>query len=86
VTAVGKEGLILNEVRLRSTMTLGYFLELLCEEDHFTSSNEGDHMINEFSSEYFELMKIPIANYLFFVYLESEKVSEEFIKNKRKIF
>ena len=40
-------------------------------------------MINEFSSEYFELMKIPIANYLFFVYLESEKVSEEFIKNKQ---
>jgi len=82
VTALGKEGLILNEVRLRSTMELGYFLELLCQEDHLTSSNEGDHMINEFSSEYFELMKIPIANYLFFVYLESEKVSEEFIKNK----
>lgn len=50
--------------------------------DKFTSANEGDKRINEFEPENFELLKIPIVNYLFYVYLESEKVAEETARNK----
>ena len=41
-------------------------------------------MLNEFPSEDYELIKIPLCNYLFFVYLESEKISDEVNKHKSK--
>jgi hypothetical protein len=39
-------------------------------------------MIDEFPAQEFELLKIPVASYIFFVYLESDKLSEETIRNK----
>ncbi len=83
MTASGKEGLILNEIRLRATISFNYLLQLLYAPDDFSSGNSlFDEGIDQETLQLSAILKIPIAEYIFYVYVESEKNTVELIKDQ----
>jgi len=71
----------MNEVRLRKTLEFADILSILKEKDYFTTVDGDEEMIDEFPPEQFELMKIPAIKYLLHVYLDTEKVADEALRN-----
>lgn len=83
MTAAGKEGLVLNEIRLRSAIDFTYLISLLLEPDEFTKSTVGAEETDfETPPKEFEILKIPIVSYIYYVYVESEKYSDELAQSK----
>jgi len=95
ITAVGKEGLYTNECKLRSQLNLKYALDILVLEDNLTvkKSNAPVQKVNRLGNIVgnkkivtiddragVTLLKIPLLKYIYFIFLESEKISDEFNK------
>lgn len=96
ITAVGKEGLYTNERRLRSQISLKYALEILALEDNLTKKVESNQAkVNKLGNimgagtkkavrmddkSGITLLKIPLLKFIYFIFLESEKISDEFNK------
>ena len=84
ITSIGKEGLVLNELRLRGAIDFSYLLDLLCQPASLSLPQEEAYSLEEPSEEGFDLIKIPILDFIYYVYLESEKMAEELNKNNGK--
>jgi len=71
----------LNEIRLRATISFNYLLQLLYTPDDFSKGGSLlDDAVDEETAHLAGILKIPIAEYIFFVYVESEKNTVELIK------
>lgn len=92
ITAVGKEGLYTNERRLRGQINLKYALDFLILEDNLTTKknqapptklNKLGNLAKKVRMDDkagITLLKIPLLKFVYFIFLESEKISEEFNK------
>ncbi|EGR30411.1 MIR domain protein [Ichthyophthirius multifiliis] len=69
-TTIGKEGMYMSEQKLRQNINLKYVFELLSQKDELC----------EGIMEQIGLLKIPLLKYIYYTFLESEKISDEFVK------
>lgn len=68
-----------NESRLRTIISLKYGLEILCAPDGMT--DDDIHVVNPRYDKYqVSQLKIPLLKYIYYTYLESEKIAEEIFK------
>lgn len=77
--SIGKEGMLQNESRLRTIIPLKYALEILSVPDEF-SDNDQFAQHPRYDKQLVTRLKIPLLRYVFFTYLESEKISDEIFK------
>lgn len=77
--AIGKEGMLQNETRLRMIISIKYALELLSSPDNMTD-NSHSIINNRYDKEKIVMLKIPMLHYVYFTYLESEKLSDDMFK------
>ena len=61
-----------NEMRIRNIISVKYALELLMEEDDFLNNSAKKCSITQ--------LKIPLANYIYYSCLESERIADEIYK------
>ena len=84
MTAVGKEGLYTNECKLRSQISLKYALEVLSFEDNLTTKKNNQLAKKQVTVENrngITMLKVPLLKFIYYIFLESEKISDEFNKN-----
>lgn len=94
-TCVGKSGVYINEVKVRKLFKLKYIFEVLNRPDSFTLLAGDDENMKE--DKYAEShgrglgdlkidkLKIQLLKLVFYVFFESEKISEEVTINKNLI-
>lgn len=93
MTAVGKEGLYTNEIKLRSQINLKYALDILILDDNLTVKKNTKQpiklgnllgkekkVVKTENTEGLTHLKIPLLKFIYFIFLESEKISDEFNK------
>jgi hypothetical protein len=80
-TAIGKEGMYLNEMKLRTVMNLKEILDILIMKDKMTEGGEADFKDNDDLEDYTNL-KTPLLKFVYFTFFESEKISDDFDKYK----
>jgi hypothetical protein len=65
---------------LRTIISLKYALEILCAPDGMT--DDDIHVVNPRYDKYqITMLKIPLLKYIFYTYLESEKIADEIFKS-----